>query len=139
MKFAKTLSRNDLGVNGSHQSGFLVPKSIKNLLDFLPSLDSTELNPSTWIDFYDTQGKKWEFRYIYYNNKLHAEKGTRNEYRITWTTTFMKQNNAVEGDTVFLFKDEDGQYRIYLEKQSTQAGSVENSNRIKLSGWRQVY
>lgn len=139
MKFAKTLSRNDIGANGSHQSGFLVPKSIKSLLAFLPQLDSTELNPSKWIEFYDQQGKKWEFRYIYYNNKLHTENGTRNEYRITWTTAFMKENNAAEGDTVFLFKDEDGRYRISLEKQSNQVGSVESSNRIKLRGWRQVY
>ena len=138
MKFAKTLSRNDIGVNGSHQSGFLVPKTIKSLLDFLPPLDSTELNPSTWIDFYDLQGKKWEFRYIYYNNKLHAEKGTRNEYRITCTTAFMKENRATEGDTVFLFQDEDGHYKITLEKQITQLSSTED-NRVKLRGWRQVY
>ena len=52
MKFAKTLSRNDIGANGSHQSGFLVPKTIKSLLDFLPPLDSKELNPSKWIDFW---------------------------------------------------------------------------------------
>ncbi|MCO8095368.1 EcoRII N-terminal effector-binding domain-containing protein [Acinetobacter lwoffii] len=138
MKFAKTLSRNDIGANGSHQSGFLVPKTIKSLLDFLPPLDSKELNPSKWIDFYDPQGRKWEFRYIYYNNKLHTEKGTRNEYRITCTTTFMKENNAMEGDTVFLFQDQDGRYRIMLEKHAILLSPVDN-NRVKLRGWRQVY
>ena len=137
MRFEKVLSKNDVGKNGTHQSGFLVPKSIKNFLTFLPPLDPSELNPSIWIDFYDDSGRKWEFRYVYYNNKLHTEKGTRNEYRITCTSAFMKANGASEGVLLVLQRTEDARYTITIVKDAPIKGCY--SNKVKLKGWRQVY
>lgn len=136
MKFEKVLSRNDIGVNGSHQSGFLVPKTNKALIDFFPKLDPTQLNPDASIEFYDNEGNKWEFRFIYYNNKLHSESGTRNEYRITRTTTFMKRYAAAEGDTLTLEKDRNG---IYLISISKSPEGCDLPAKVKLSGWHQVF
>jgi len=81
--FQKALSANDVGATGAHQAGILIPKTNRELLAFLPSLDATTKNPSAWIDCIDEGGTVRRFRYVYYNNALHDLGGTRNEYRIT--------------------------------------------------------
>ena len=136
MRFEKILSKNDVGSNGSHQAGFLVPKSNDALLQFLPSLDPSEVNPSVYIDFYDAEGNSWKLRYVYYNNKLHGT-GTRNELRITHVTGFMRAYGAVEGDVVHITKNSSGRYFIGLEKHDE--GTVVIPKKIKLSGWNVVY
>jgi hypothetical protein len=82
--FSKTLSANDVGATGGHQGGILIPKSEAELLSFLPVLDPKVKNPDAWIECEDETGTTRKFRFIYYNNKLHDEGGTRNEYRITY-------------------------------------------------------
>ena len=144
MRFEKVLSRNDVGSNGSHQAGFLVPKSNDELIDFLPFLDPREMNPSVYIDFYDSTGRPWRLRYVYYNNKLHGA-GTRNELRITHVTGFMRNYEAVEGDVVYLTKTMSGRYLIGLDKtndvkqREIDEGVSVLPDKIKLSGWNVVY
>ena len=92
--FLKTLSANDVGTTGGHMGGILVPKEDGELLAFLPRLDSSEMNPSAWIDCQTPDGNTLRLRFVYYNNRMHASNGTRNEYRITYLTKFLRDANA---------------------------------------------
>ncbi|MBS1069751.1 EcoRII N-terminal effector-binding domain-containing protein [Gluconobacter cerinus] len=136
-QYAKLLSANDTGETGGHQAGILVPKTDAELLAFFPPLDLEKKNPDAWIWCEDKYGKKWKLRYIYYNNKLHTPGGTRNEYRITWMTEYLRLNSAKPGDSVvFEATDEPDQFKIKLEKPL--ASSAEPPV-IKLAGWRRVH
>ena len=106
---SKVLSRNDTGATGGHQAGILVPKDPR-ILSFFPRLDSSTKNPRARMSVSDPQGRLWRFMFIYYNNKRFG--GTRNEYRLTWMTTFVKQHNLREGDKLTLLRDNDGTYSI---------------------------
>jgi len=142
--FIKTLSANDVGTTGGHMGGILVPRGDGQLLAFLPPLDPGIMNPSAWIDCDTPDGQILRLRFVYYNNRLHAPNGTRNEYRITYLTKFLRDANAKEGDT-FEISKQDGQdrYRIRVialahaaEKPIDEDGPV----RIKLTtGWRRVH
>lgn len=137
MLFEKVLTKNDVGATNSHQSGFLIPKSMSSLLSFLPSLDPKILNPSIILPVYDDRDEIWEFRYIYYNNKLHSKGGTRNEYRITRTTKFMKKQKAKEGDLIRFTKNKKGHYMIVVV--SSIAAHPQEGNKVRLKGWNQVF
>lgn len=137
MKFEKILTKNDIGLTNSHQAGFLVPKGMKDLLEFLPYLDPTEYNPSVILCFLDPDNQQWEFKYIYYNNRLHSKSGTRNEYRITRTTGFMRAVGACEGDGILLSKNSEGIYQIELRRADLQPSN--GAQRVLLSGWNRVY
>lgn len=137
--YAKTLSANDTGATGTHQAGILVPKADAKLLAFFPVLDASILNPDAWIQCEDANGEVWEMRYIYYNNKLHISSGTRNEYRITWMTKYLRANKAAAGDSViFEATDEPGNYRISLAA-APQVPIARKLGVIKLSGWRRIH
>jgi len=137
--YAKILSANDTGATGGHQAGILVPKADAKLLAFFPALDASVMNPDAWIRCEDASGKIWGMRYIYYNNKLHVSTGTRNEYRITWMTKYLRANKAVAGDSViFEATEEPGYYRISLTRVS-QAPTATKQGVIKLSGWRRIH
>lgn len=41
---SKKLSANDIGINGTHQAGILVPKA-KDILSFFPDLNAAIKNP----------------------------------------------------------------------------------------------
>ena len=41
---SKKLSANDIGINGAHQAGILVPKA-KDILSFFPDLNAAIKNP----------------------------------------------------------------------------------------------
>ncbi|BBU33380.1 hypothetical protein BTHE68_71140 (plasmid) [Burkholderia sp. THE68] len=111
--FCKTLSANDVGATGAHQAGILIPKSEKELLDFLPQLDSAVKNPDAWIECVDEAGVHHRFRFVYYNNRLHDATGTRNEYRITYMTKYFKAAGASEGDTFEISRsDRKAPYKI---------------------------
>ena len=111
--FIKILSANDVGATGSHMAGIAIPKGDGELLSFLPKLDSSNLNPSAWIDCEIQDGVTLKLRYIYYNNRMHSPTGTRNEYRITHLTKFLRDSNAKEGDYFEISKhDGANHYRI---------------------------
>jgi hypothetical protein len=132
-RIAKILSANDTGETGGHQAGILVPRDPK-LLSFFPKLAATEYNPRCHLMFLDDSGTFWEFAFIYYNNKQFG--GTRNEYRLTRMTRYIRQAGLAVGDEVSLSRDA-GRYRISHRRRNQverTAGGV-----LKLgNGWRVV-
>ncbi len=99
LAIAKQLSVNDTGSNGTHQAGILVPKN-PEILGFFPSLEAYTKNPRRTLVFHDNDGKRWGFSFIYYNNSFFG--GTRNEYRLTRMTAYIRTNALVAGDEVVL-------------------------------------
>lgn len=142
-RFAKSLSANDVGTTGSHMAGVLVPKSDRELLNFFPPLDASTINPSAWIDCRMPDGSPLRLRFVYYNNRLHIPGGTRNEYRITYLTKFLRDVGAKEGD-LFEIAKEDGS-SIYAIRVTSMSGTEPADDhdgpiRIKLrTGWREVH
>jgi hypothetical protein len=140
--FSKTLSANDVGATGGHQGGILVPKSEAELLAFLPQLDRAIKNSDAWIECEDEGGTVRRFRFVYYNNKLHDENGTRNEYRITYMTRYFREVGAREGDSLEISKnDGDTRYAIRVVRvQEERFAEEEGVYRIKISSaWRRVH
>lgn len=128
----KHLSRNDTGETGGHQAGILVPRE-PEILAFFPMLDPNEYNPRHRLVFRDPLGTKWTFSFIYYNNRRFG--GTRNEYRLTCMTPFMRAHNLRAGDTLTLSRDQDNNFCIAYERQR----EPEDSSRLKLgTSWKIV-
>ena len=138
--FEKLLSANDVGATGSHQAGILVPKGNVELLTFFPLLDVKEKNPDAWITCEDEGGQEWQLRYIYYNSRIHGL-GTRNEFRLTHLTKFLKRNNAKVGDVLrFTATTTLGKYTLAIV--SVASPIVDHSlpsGVVRLSGWRRVH
>ena len=133
---SKTLSANDLGRTGSHQAGILVPKDRK-ILDFFPALVSGSLNPRVSIKVVDEEGQPWQFQFIHYNNRVVAC-GTRNEYRLTCMTKFLRKHGAQIGDTLF-FEWKGSTLSARVTKTPTDPLGGDEDNVIRLSGeWRVV-
>lgn len=140
--FSKVLSANDVGATGGHQGGILVPKSETELLEFLPYLDPSIKNPDAWIECVDENREVRRFRFVYYNNRLHDAGGTRNEYRITYMTQYLRSVHAREGDTLEISKGpKDLRYAIQIVRhQGGMTLAREGVLRIKISsGWRRVH
>jgi hypothetical protein len=97
----KTLSPNDTGQTGGHQAGMLVPKT-GSVLSFFPQLSTTVKNPRAVIDITDDAGREWRFNFIYYNNRFFG--GTRDEFRLTGMTSFIRHFNLKAGDKVILHR-----------------------------------
>lgn len=133
--FRKTLSANDTGQTKSHQAGMLIPKGDQEFRDFLGTLNPSIKNPRRTIFCLDESGEKLELQYIYYNNKLHDERGTRNEYRLTCLTGYLRRNGARAGDEIEISKDdEEPFYRITFVQQAQALPT-----KIILLGWRRVH
>jgi hypothetical protein len=118
-QIAKLLSANDTGETGTHQAGILIPKE-PSLLSFFPTLDPKERNPRAHINFLDESGTFWQFAFIYYNNAFFN--GTRNEYRLTRMTKYIRQACLVAGDEIILSRDHDRFYvanRRHLNKKTS--------------------
>ncbi|MEJ3597561.1 EcoRII N-terminal effector-binding domain-containing protein [Pseudomonas bubulae] len=141
--FSKRLSANDVGSTGGHQGGILVPRTEGELLTFLPHLDSTIKNPDAWIECEDETGTVRKFRFVYYNNKLHDDGGTRNEYRITYMTKYFREVGAREGEELELSKSgTSSTYKIRVVRTVAPLDNQEESDgvRIKIkSAWRRVH
>jgi len=135
--FRKLLKSNDVGTTGSHQSGIHIPKSQKELISFLPDLDYSIKNPSLFFKCIDDDNLEWKFRYIYYNNKFHDEKGTRDEFRITQINSFFKSKLAEKND---IFEISKYINKKYYNVQILKSNHQDISNKpIKLKGWNKVY
>ncbi len=127
----KELSRNDTGETGGHQAGILIPRS-ELILAFFPPLDPLIKNPRHSLVFVDTSGEKWNFSYIFYNNRFFG--GTRNEYRLTCMTPFLRSANLKAGDKLTLHREE-STYGITYER----ALQYNATTRLKLgSTWRVI-
>lgn len=118
---SKVLSSNDTGETGGHQAGMLIPKG-GEVLEFFPALNGEEKNPRTYLYFIDDVNKRWKFNFIYYNNKFFG--GTRNEYRLTGMTAYIRQNNLKTGDTIVLSRDDNGILSIRCERQNSTSSSI---------------
>ena len=139
-RFEKILTANDTGESATHQAGIHIPKSEKELIEFLPFLDPGVKNPDVWIEFLDEKGAEWAFRYIYYNNRLHDDGGTRNEYRLTHTTKFFRSIGAASGDVLCLSQcAETNRYLIDVRKEVGRYAVAEPTSPIRLRGWRRVH
>lgn len=131
-QIAKVLSLNDTGETGGHQAGILVPKEA-SLLSFFPELDPRQYNPRVHLNFLDDAGKFWEFAFIYYNNALFG--GTRNEYRLTRMTKYIRQAGLSAGDELVLSRDRDRFLVSHRKEHKVQV----SAGVLKLSaGWRIV-
>lgn len=131
--FEKILSANDIGITGGHMGGILIPRTETGLIALFPKLDPAVYNPSVFLVFNDPKGATYKLRFVYYNNKLH-QKGTRNEYRLTYLTDFLRSSNADTGDAFRITRHESGQLDMEVIKKPT----AKPSSIIKLSGWNRV-
>jgi hypothetical protein len=139
--FQKTLSANDVGATKAHQAGIHIPKTEKALLDFLPPLDPKQTNPDAWIECVDENGGIHRFRYIYYNSKLHGL-GTRNEYRITHMTGYLRSIGAKAGDVLEISREYLGKnYTLSILKspETTKNYTAQGLGAVKLRGWNRVH
>lgn len=131
---SKILSANDIGATGGHQAGILIPKDPR-ILGFFPSLNKRQYNPRCHLFFRDDAAAKWEFAFIYYNNALFS--GTRNEYRLTRMTRYLRDTGLEIGDEVILKRDEADNYYVGFRRKNQPALAV--SGILKLgSGWRVI-
>jgi hypothetical protein len=133
----KKLSPTDTGENGCHQAGILIPKE-DEILNFFPVLNKEIKNPRILIYFIENSEKAWKFNFIYYNGKFFG--GTRNEYRLTGTTAYMRVNNLKAGDEMILTKNSANQYFVSCKKNSKLIElQKENENVLHLgNNWRIV-
>lgn len=135
---SKVLSPNDAGETGAHQAGLLIPKE-EQLLSFFPRLDASIPNPRVHLIFRDQAGASWEFAFIYYNKQLFD--GTRNEYRLTRMTRYIREAGLASGDEVQLHRDATGSYSISYKRtdQPTHMQSDERRTVIRLGkGWKVI-
>ena len=131
---SKLLSANDTGETGGHQAGILVPKR-PELLGFFPRLDPEQYNPRVHLHFTDGSGDRWQFAFIYYNNRFFG--GTRNEYRLTRMTKYIRASGLVTGDVVELSRDDADEYRVDFVRKNSVA--VNEKGVLSLgSGWRVI-
>lgn len=129
---SKIMSANDTGETGAHQAGILVPKE-PDLLSFFPKLDPAKYNPRALLRFVDESGKPWDFAFIYYNNRLFG--GTRNEYRLTRMTKYIRESALAVGDEIILAREDDGGYSVSFRRK--RSVHVADGNILQLSsGWR---
>jgi hypothetical protein len=130
----KILSPNDTGETATHQAGILVPKS-GEVLEFFPTLQKHIKNPRCTLVFLDEdQVTKWSFEFIYYNGKFFG--GTRNEYRLTGMTAYIRSRNLKSGDAIELSRDEHG--RLHIRAQSTRAIASGDGSLKLAPGWKVI-
>lgn len=138
-KIRKKLSRNDIGLNGTHQSGMLIPRSLSF---FFPSLNDNEKNPRASIIFSDIKNQNfWSFNFIHYNNKLFG--GTRFEYRLTRMTEYLRSLKAKEQDIIeFSYDSVNDCYLVNLirnENLSQEDNIIKTGDRIfQVSDWEVI-
>jgi Restriction endonuclease EcoRII, N-terminal len=132
---SKKLSANDIGINGAHQAGILVPKA-KDILSFFPDLNAAIKNPRMTLLVRElADGSKWEFNFIYYNNALFG--GTRNEYRLTCMTKYLRAIDAKVGDDLTFSKDENGSIFVdHIRANSTSAKLNDDGVLVLSGGWK---
>jgi len=132
VSISKVLSDNDAGATGSHQAGILVPKNPR-VLGFFPPLDRARRNPRAVLRLTDDSGREWQFTFIYYNNALFG--GTRNEYRLTHMTEFIRRHNLKKDDEVIFRREEDGPFRLSFQRRNSPQFSETGVLKLR-AGWR---
>lgn len=131
---SKELTMNDTGETGAHQAGIHVPKQ-QEILSFFPPLTKKSKNPRHSITFTDPMNEKWSFNYIYYNNKFFG--GTRNEFRLTGMTKFIRRYSLKAGDQLKLKRNDNEFYTINFKKQNRIF--KDENEKLKLgSSWKVI-
>ena len=132
---SKILSANDIGDTGAHQAGILVPKD-EGILSFFPPLNPREKNPRVSLVFRENDGiTRWTFNFIYYNNRFFG--GTRNEYRLTCMTKYLRDRNAHVGDVVLMSKDPEGRLSVEIKRKNFPA-MTEDDILVLSGGWKVI-
>lgn len=133
----KVLSRNDTGETGAHQAGLVIPRQ-PSILSFFPELNPEERNPRVHLRFTDAAAEQWEFAFVYYNNALFG--GTRNEYRLTRMTKFIRQAGLVSGDTIELTRQVDGEYTVSYRRRVASSFNESGKTILRLgSSWKVIH
>jgi hypothetical protein len=136
IKIRKKLSPNDVGTTGTHQAGILVPKE-PCVLKFFPTLDGSTLNPRANLTLHDkSDATRWKFNFIYYNNKKFG--GTRNEYRLTCMTQYLRAINAKAGDEIIFSRDENFSYQLELVRSAISIDNSDEDVLVLSGGWKVV-
>lgn len=109
----KALSANDLGATGSHQSAIVIPAADAHKL---APLDENTENPSA--DLVVRHGATDEasvWRLIHYNGRQLGH-STRDEYRLSGTTAFLRHFRAGPGDYLVISRDGQGALSGWIER-----------------------
>lgn len=121
--YLKKLGHQELGsinANGKASRGrYIYISKDQSVLKLFPPLSSVITNDSAllaMIPLYQKERNKIYCNYVYHNDKLTSENGSRNEYRIY-------SNNALESNR-YLFKEED---ILILKKQIIKLSDVDET------------
>jgi hypothetical protein len=134
VQVTKELSANDIGATGTHQAGILVPKA-PEILSFFPTLNRRSKNPRAALVVREKRdGTRWIFNFIYYNNAFFG--GTRNEYRLTCMTKYLRATGARVGDELVFSKNEEASILVDLQRSRSPASVDELGTLVLGSGWR---
>ena len=138
IKIYKVLTKNDTGETHSHQSGITIPKKVAESGIF-PDLGTEILNPREEVVFFDENGTKYLFQYIYYNDVFFGKPKhqAHNEHRLTCVKDFIRNNNIKSGDSIWFAIDENNVRHIGFEKAEIE--TKEPRTFIKLTGgWKYI-
>ena len=118
-------------------AGILIPKE-QQVLDFFPSLDKFVKNPRSELVMHERNAAtRWVFNFIYYNNRFFG--GTRNEYRLTCMTQYLRASNAKVGDEVLFSLNDDHSYELAIVRAKDLSTVVRDDGVLVLSGgWKIV-
>ncbi len=118
-------------------AGILIPKE-QQVLDFFPSLDKSVKNPRSELVMHERNAAtRWVFNFIYYNNRFFG--GTRNEYRLTCMTQYLRASNAKVGDEVLFSLNDDHSYELAIVRAKDLSTIVRDDGVLVLSGgWKIV-
>jgi Restriction endonuclease EcoRII, N-terminal len=128
----KVLTENDLGLTGSHQAGFLIPKALVKSKIF-SELSHTEVNPRARLKFEELKtGDVWYFNYIFYNSRLFG--GSRSEYRLTGLATFLRAHSLQPGDSIVFKRVDEYDYEIEIKKTTRKSGLLSHESWLSIYG-----
>lgn len=134
MQISKILSSNDIGLTGAHQAGVAVPHQIASLR-FFPSLNDSLVNPRMkLVVLVPSTGEELLLNYIYYNGRLHGT-STRNEYRLTGISRFLKQQGAAQGDELAFTKRASGEISLELVPLAQIPLDDDQPIKIAINAW----
>ena len=132
----KKLSANDVGDTGGHQAGILVPKE-PSVLSFFPVLDPSTKNPRMILVMREqSNGTRWEFNFIYYNSRRFG--GTRNEYRLTCMTAYLKSVNAKPADELVFAKDDNLSFEVSIKRAKDLDPHPDSGVLVLSGGWKRI-
>jgi len=127
----RQLSANDLGVTGSHQAGFLIPKKLIHE-GLFPQLPASQLNPRVRVRLtHGSNGDEYFMNFIHYNNKLFG--GTRNEFRLTGIATLLRSNGFQVGDEIEFVRTGEFDFKFLVIKGERTASILDEES------WKLIY